>query len=162
MSTAIAADLFSYCETVTAGPSTPWHIRLRGQGAPLLPGGGISGPAACGRDLAGGWDIPGRGVSTTDLASLDAAVCQRCADSFRFFTARSEPIRPSQPLGAYCRHCGSADTWIEWRVEARPLGSYSLAGAQVKASAREWPYAACGECGHVSRGEPSEPVGANR
>lgn len=57
------------------------------------------------------------------------------------------------PLGAPCRHCGSADTWIEQRFEAQPLGTYTLAGAQTKFTATPWPYAVCDGCGHKSRGK---------
>lgn len=57
------------------------------------------------------------------------------------------------PLGFACRYCGSADTWIEQRYEHSPLGTYSLAGVQAKVSAHLHPYAVCGGCGHVSRGQ---------
>lgn len=44
---------------------------------------------------------------------------------------------------------------VEWRAEfgAKPVGSFSLAGAQVKFSAvkREWPYAVCDNCKRESR-----------
>jgi hypothetical protein len=63
-----------------------------------------------------------------------------------------------KPLGAPCRYCGSGDTWVEWRLEAKPLGSFSLAGAQMKFSANRWPYAVCDGCGHVSRGEPTTVI----
>lgn len=66
------------------------------------------------------------------------------------------PDRPAdaRPLGYACRYCGSADTWIESRLEVRPPGTYSLAGAAIKYAARSWPHAVCGGCGHVSRGTP--------
>lgn len=51
-----------------------------------------------------------------------------------------------------CRHCGHTGIRIEMRLEAKPLGSFSLAGAQTKFSVREHPYAVCEECEHVSRG----------
>ena len=57
------------------------------------------------------------------------------------------------PLGAPCRHCGSADTWVEGRFEPQPLGTYSIAGAQMKFAAAPWPYAVCDGCGHESRGK---------
>lgn len=68
------------------------------------------------------------------------------------FTIPNE-IGDRAPLGAPCRHCGSADTWVELRLAARPHGAYSLAGMQVKFAARPHPYAVCGGCGHTSRGE---------
>jgi len=58
-----------------------------------------------------------------------------------------------------CRHCGHHGIVIEWRLEARPIGSFSLAGAQMKFSAREHPYAKCPGCRHVSRGESSAGSG---
>lgn len=62
-----------------------------------------------------------------------------------------------EPLGLPCRHCGSADTWVEWRMEIVPFGTYSIAGATVKISAKTWPYAVCEGCGLISRGEPAAP-----
>lgn len=60
------------------------------------------------------------------------------------------------PLGAPCRHCGSEDTWITVRLGhvASPVGTFSLAGAATKVSAKSvlWPYAVCDGCGHESRG----------
>ncbi|MFZ2238016.1 MAG: hypothetical protein WAV90_00575 [Gordonia amarae] len=60
--------------------------------------------------------------------------------------------------GLWCRHCGPEHPLrIEWRDEivARPLGSFSLAGAQMKFSAtkRQWPWAICDNCGHESKGK---------
>ena len=78
-------------------------------------------------------------ITVTDL------FCGRCSVS----------IPDRRPLGAPCRHCGSWNTWIEWRVEAKPLGSHSLSGTQLKVSATTWPYAVCDGCGHESRGEPA-------
>ena len=65
------------------------------------------------------------------------------------------PARPGErkPLGAPCRYCGSADTWVEIRLEGKPLGTFSLAGVQTKTTAGEWPYAVCDGCGHESRGQ---------
>lgn len=57
------------------------------------------------------------------------------------------------PLNAPCRHCGSTDTWIEWRMEFNPLGTYSIAGVGTKMTAKRHPYAVCDGCGHESRGE---------
>lgn len=57
-----------------------------------------------------------------------------------------------EPLGAPCRYCDSADTWVEWRFDAVPVGTYSLAGVGTKVLATRWPYAVCDGCGHVSRG----------
>lgn len=62
-----------------------------------------------------------------------------------------DPIR--EPLGASCVYCGSDETYVEYRVEAKPVGSFSLAGAQAKVSSYTWPYAVCAGCGHESRGK---------
>lgn len=58
---------------------------------------------------------------------------------------------------ATCRYCGATGRIrVEWRLEAKPLGTYSIAGLQPKAVARSHPYATCGGCGHVSRGQRVE------
>ncbi|AID58858.1 hypothetical protein PBI_GAIA_38 [Mycobacterium phage Gaia] len=60
----------------------------------------------------------------------------------------------------WCKHCGpDFPLRIEWReeLECKPIGSFSLAGAQAKFSAvkREWPYAVCDNCKRESRGNPA-------
>jgi len=61
---------YSFCETVTAGPNTPWHIRsLSEQGQKL--GGGADTPALCGRKVA--WDLA---VEITE--SHLTHCCRRC------------------------------------------------------------------------------------
>ena len=78
--------MLSFCETVTAGPLAPWHIRTRPDGEPLKPGGGLFTAALCDRDLGGGWDIPAPEVTLDTLAALApapgdtrVAACKRCA-----------------------------------------------------------------------------------
>lgn len=68
--------LFSACETVFAGPRSFWHIRQVGPEG-LKPSGGVTSKALCGRDLRGGWDIPGFSVKVSDTA-LDPRMCTRC------------------------------------------------------------------------------------
>lgn len=68
-------------------------------------------------------------------------------------SAEKDAPAERQPLGAPCRYCGSDKTWVEWRLEANPVGTYSLAGVQMKFPVRRWPYAICDGCGHVSRGQ---------
>lgn len=63
--------------------------------------------------------------------------------------------------GMWCKHCGPEfPLRVEWREElvAKPLTSFSLAGAQMKVSAvkREWPYAVCDSCGRESRGKEEQ------
>ncbi len=59
-----------------------------------------------------------------------------------------------------CPGCGEFGLFIELRDRffARPLGSFSLAGMQVKASAvkTQWPYLVCGECGISAPAKSSE------
>lgn len=47
------APVYALCEKVTAGPTTPKHIRLL-TGAGMFPGGGADGPSLCGAKVA--WD----------------------------------------------------------------------------------------------------------
>lgn len=65
------------------------------------------------------------------------------------------PTRPGErlPLGVQCKHCGSVETFIVMRLEPAPLGTHSLAGVGLKATAKNWPWAVCDGCGHESRGE---------
>lgn len=60
-----------------------------------------------------------------------------------------------------CRHCEvTGAIRVEWRaqLQARKVGTWSLAGQQNKVSAVEsdWPWAVCqpehGGCGHESKG----------
>jgi hypothetical protein len=66
-------------------------------------------------------------------------------------------IEPNPLAGNFCKYCGSEDIWVELRpvLWAHPITSFSLAGAQLKASASylDWPHAVCGGCGHVSKGK---------
>lgn len=75
------------------------------------------------------------------------------SEEYRHIPGTAGYVDEKIPLGAECLYCGSADTWVEWRLLARPLGSYSLSGNQMKFSAAAWPYAVCGGCGHVSKGK---------
>lgn len=52
-------------------------------------------------------------------------------------------VDPNPLAGLACKYCGSPDIWVEERPEiiAKPLGTWSLAGAQLKTSAvvTTWP-----------------------
>jgi hypothetical protein len=66
---------FSFCETVTASGSSPWHIR------PLTPagqklGGGADSPALCGRVV--GWDLV---VPITEYRLKHC--CKRCVELYQ-------------------------------------------------------------------------------
>jgi len=50
-----------------------------------------------------------------------------------------------------CPGCGALALRIEERLEAKPLGTFSLAGQQLKASAWLWPWLVCGACGIQAR-----------
>jgi hypothetical protein len=52
----VTAPVLSLCETVTAGPLAPNHVRRVGDEG-LRPGGGIPGLALCGQVVARGWDL---------------------------------------------------------------------------------------------------------
>lgn len=61
-------------------------------------------------------------------------------------------------MGAYlddiaCTKCGSRLLRIEIRLEAKPIGTWSLSGNQMKTVAEEWPYMVCDGCGSECRGK---------
>lgn len=67
--------MFSFCETVTAGPTTPWHIReLTGEGR--KPSGGADTPALCSRVVA--WDLE---VEITAHHLTHA--CKACVEKYK-------------------------------------------------------------------------------
>lgn len=69
---------FSFCESVHATGTSPWHIRkLTSVGK--KPTGGIDGPSLCGRVKSpGGWDLE---VEFSDK-HFDHA-CRSCVDEYR-------------------------------------------------------------------------------
>lgn len=60
-----------------------------------------------------------------------------------------------------CPRCDNRTLTLEEKLEARPLGTWSLAGRQVKTSAVWWPYAVCTTegCGFEKRASVVEPPG---
>lgn len=46
-----------------------------------------------------------------------------------------------------CPSCGASPLELSWGLVARPLGTWSLAGAQMKTSAVEWATVSCPACG---------------
>lgn len=52
-----------------------------------------------------------------------------------------------------CPQCGFAGLVIEWRLTSKPLGSFSLAGSQMKVSATELPWIKCPACGVEAEGK---------
>ena len=70
------SDKVSFCETIHATGTSPWHIRnLTDKGRKL--GGGADTAALCGREVA--WDLEVE-VSPQQLGD---GVCSKCADEFR-------------------------------------------------------------------------------
>lgn len=59
--------------------------------------------------------------------------------------------------GIPCRKCGAKELRLEWRntLTAKPLGTHSLSGSQLKVSATagSWPWCVCGACGAESKGK---------
>ena len=56
----------------------------------------------------------------------------------------------------WCKHCGPDHPLrIEWRLVAKPLGTYSLAGAQTKVAATNTPFAICDRCERECQGKPT-------
>lgn len=55
---------------------------------------------------------------------------------------------------ATCQKCFQAGgLTVEYRLTAMPIGSFSLAGAQMKVSALEWPWLMCRHCGAECQGK---------
>lgn len=52
-----------------------------------------------------------------------------------------------------CPACGADALRIEYRLRAKPLGTYSLAGAQPKVAAENWPWLVCDSCGIEAEGK---------
>lgn len=52
-----------------------------------------------------------------------------------------------------CPQCGLKALTIEWRLEAKATGTYSLAGAQPKVAATEVPWVVCWSCGVEAKGQ---------
>ena len=70
-----SAPQYAFCETATAGPRTPWHIReLTAKGLKL--GGGADTPSLCGRVVA--WDLR---VAIAEYHLKHA--CQGCVEAYR-------------------------------------------------------------------------------
>lgn len=75
---------FAFCEAVTAGPLSPWHIREVGPEG-RKPGGGVPNVALCGFDVRRGWDIQtavtaeyAARLATPQPGDRSAGLCPRC------------------------------------------------------------------------------------
>lgn len=61
---------------------------------------------------------------------------------------------PEGPVpGSSCPFCGYKPLRLELRLQAKPLGTFSLAGGQVKFSATQWPWLVCDGCKADAPGE---------
>lgn len=68
------------------------------------------------------------------------------------------PMPKEGPVFGRCKYCDSNKLRIEHRPRlfAKPLGSHSLSGNQMKVSAIQydkWPWLLCDGCGHESEGK---------
>lgn len=73
------------------------------------------------------------------------------AQNMTVLTADGTPVDLAH---AQCTNCQSIGTLeLSTRLEARPPGTYSLAGVQPKVSAREVPMLTCSSCGAECRGK---------
>ena len=52
-----------------------------------------------------------------------------------------------------CPACGELTLVIEERFEAKPIGTWSLAGVQNKMTGTMWPWIRCTNCGVEARGK---------
>lgn len=69
---------YSFCESIFAGPNSPWHIRVLTEKGIKL-GGGADTPAICGRTMA--WDLK---VDITNHHLTHA--CKKCVTKYREIT----------------------------------------------------------------------------
>lgn len=52
-----------------------------------------------------------------------------------------------------CPACGTTSLEIVERFEPKPIGTYSIAGAQTKLVGTMWPWLVCKNCGVEARGK---------
>lgn len=66
------------------------------------------------------------------------------------------PDRPPVRVDNLCTRCGVPALEIFWKLEFKPLGTWSLSGSNLKAVATTWPWMRCvaarGGCGAECRG----------
>jgi hypothetical protein len=79
----IQKDEYSYCETFTAGSSTPWHIRKLTDAGKKL-GGGADTPSLCDRTVA--WDVncplQEFDIIKNPKAPNTIPVCKKCKEAY--------------------------------------------------------------------------------
>ena len=74
----------------------------------------------------------------------------RTLDDLVAHMAALEPGVEYKVADNHCRYCQSTELVLVMKLKAV---EGSLAGVQVKTSARAWPYLHCKGCGHESKGE---------
>ncbi len=67
-------------------------------------------------------------------------------------------MTPNDEVPRPCPECGASPLGLSWGLSARPLGTWSLAGAQMKTSAVEWALVTCTGCGLRVPGRLIDPV----
>lgn len=55
-----------------------------------------------------------------------------------------------------CPNCGEKKLRVEYRLEAKPIGTFSVAGSQPKVAARQWPWVVCDGCGVEARAKEDD------
>jgi len=73
------------------------------------------------------------------------------AENHTILTADGAPVDLAAVPCPNCRRVGTLE--LEMRMEAKGLGTYSIAGVQPKLVASEVPYLVCGECSIAIRGK---------
>lgn len=63
------------------------------------------------------------------------------------------PYPPVKVTDATCPACQEHSLVIEWRLTAKPVGSFSLSGLQMKFSATHQPWIRCTSCGIEAKGK---------
>lgn len=67
---------------------------------------------------------------------------------------KAEPIPSNYSVTTPCPACGSETLHIEHRLRSKPIGSFSVAGAQPKVVVEYWPWLVCGSCGIEAEAKP--------
>lgn len=82
----MTAATYSFCEPVSATPTSRVHIRRVGAEG-IKTGGGVTGAPLCGYDLHGGWDVPGPVTTPVVVAGIGAEVAPTCPDCAALWVA---------------------------------------------------------------------------
>ncbi len=68
------------------------------------------------------------------------------------------PLTGEANLPQPCPDCHETTLVLAWGLATRPVGSYSLAGAQLKISVRTWARVSCCACDYHIDGHLQDPV----